>query len=115
MSNFFADTASRILARWNFKPSQRVESVPEFDRRSLPEATMNLLLRFETDRGPRTIVAPRIPWKVASLIAEAMVGAGHYAEMIDDCLPLTVAERLAQRQPQPAPRESVLPLTRRLA
>lgn len=96
----FSNTVRSILKRWQNRRHQPIESAPEYLRRTLPDATMSLLLRFETESGPRTVVAPRLPLKVASQIASVMIGAGHYAEMIDDYPPLTVAERIKRLKSQ---------------
>jgi len=85
-----------LLQAWRGKDHEPLESAPEFWRRTLPDATMNLLLRFETESGPRTIVAPRIPLKVASQLADTMIAAGHYAQVVDAYPVLTVAQRIAQ-------------------
>src|ERR1039457_78242 len=75
---------TRILARWRGGPVQTPPLVHQDLRRSIsPEARMNLLLRFETESGPRTIVAPGVLLPVASEIALAMERAGHFAEFVD--------------------------------
>ena len=58
------------------------------------EALMNLLLRFETAIGPRTVIACSVPRHVAAAIAEVMKSTGQHAEFIDRCSPLSVADRL---------------------
>ena len=79
---------------------------------------MNLMLRFETERGPRTLVAPGVSLALASEIADAMMLAGHYAEMVDHTPTFTVAQHVARRKapaPQPGARDTVLMLMRKLS
>jgi hypothetical protein len=64
------------------------------ERRQSPDAVMNLLLRFETASGPRTVIACSVSRQVAAEIAEVMKVAGQHAEFIDRCSPLSVADRL---------------------
>ena len=61
---------------------------------------MNLVMRFETESGPRTVVAPRVPLGVASQIARTMIVAGHYTEFIDEFPPVTMAERIKRLKAQ---------------
>ena len=61
---------------------------------SAPDAAMNLILRFETASGPRTVIACSVPRQVAAEIRDVMRGAGQYAEFIDRCSPLSVSDRL---------------------
>ena len=95
-------TILNILESWRRGGQEPLENVPEFWRRSVPDAPMNLLLRFETESGPRTVVAPRIPLKLASLIANTMIETGHYAEVIDHYPPVAMAERIKQIKQQKA-------------
>ena len=79
-----------------FESAGRAES-EEFDgqeRSQSPEAAMNLLLRFETSSGPRTVIACSVPRQVAAEITEVMKMAGQHAEFVDRCSPLSVADRL---------------------
>jgi hypothetical protein len=64
------------------------------ERSTAPGATMNLLLRFETASGPRTVIASSVPRHVASEISDVMRSIGQYAEFIDRCSPLSVEDRL---------------------
>ena len=64
------------------------------ERSTAPGATMNLLLRFETASGPRTVIASSVPRQIASEITEVMRSAGQHAEFIDRCSPLSVEDRL---------------------
>jgi hypothetical protein len=64
------------------------------ERRQSPDAVMNLLLRFETASGPRTVIACSVSRQVAAEIAEVMKAAGQHAEFIDRCSPLSIADRL---------------------
>ncbi len=59
-----------------------------------PDAPMNLLLRFETNSGPRTVVACGVSRQVAAEIAEVMERCGQYARFVDRCVPLSVADRI---------------------
>jgi len=93
-------TILNILESWRRGGHETPEILPEFWRRSAPDATMNLLLRFETESGPRTIVAPGIPLKLASLIANTMIETGHYAEVTDHYPPVAMAERIRQIKQQ---------------
>ena len=58
------------------------------------DAPMNLLLRFETASGPRTVIASSVPRQIASEISHVMRSAGQYAEFIDRFSPLSVEDRL---------------------
>ena len=64
------------------------------ERSTAPGATMNLLLRFETASGARTVIASSVPRQVASEISDVMRSIGQYAEFIDRCSPLSVEDRL---------------------
>jgi hypothetical protein len=89
-----------ILAAFR-PPVAQKSTIPEEEavaRSTAPDATMNLLLRFETPRGPRTLVAPAIPLALASEIAEVMAECGHYAEFIDRLTPASVAEHIVRRR-----------------
>lgn len=55
----------------------------EFDRGAKPDGQVNLVLRFATESGPRTIIAAGVPRKVASDIVGEMEKAGHCAEYTD--------------------------------
>jgi len=67
----------------------------DFQERSFhPDAPMNLLLRFETASGPRTVIACSVPRQVAAEIADVMKKAGHHADFIDRCAPLSIADRI---------------------
>ena len=63
-----------------------------------PDAPMNLLLRFETNSGPRTVVACGVSRQVAAEIAEVMERCGQHARFVDRCVPLSVADRLMIRE-----------------
>jgi hypothetical protein len=64
------------------------------ERSTDPGATMNLLLRFETASGPRTVIASSVPRQIASEITEVMRSAGQHAEFVDRCSTLSVEDRL---------------------
>jgi hypothetical protein len=63
-------------------------------RSMAPDAPMNLLLRFETASGPRTVIACSVPRQVAREIAEVMLRCGQHADFIDRCAPLSISDRL---------------------
>jgi hypothetical protein len=92
-----------MLVGWR---SEQIQPPPaaddDFRHSTSPEARMNLLLRFETDSGPRTIVAAGIPLRAASEIAHAMKCAGHFAELTDYLPPVTMAERMKHRRAEDA-------------
>jgi hypothetical protein len=61
-------------------------------------------------------VAPHIPLKTATEIANAMLAAGHYAELVDDCASLSIAERVVRKRSAQGPKpRGVLSLPRRTA
>jgi hypothetical protein len=64
------------------------------DHRTSPDAVMKLFLRFDTPDGPRTVVAPNVPLRLATHVAAAMSRAGLHAEYVEQCDRLSVAERL---------------------
>jgi len=99
-----------ILARWRGRQAAKALPEPDFERSTAPEARMALLLRFSTDAGPRTIIAPGIPLRVASDIAREMEQAGHFAEFVDQLPPMSMAERIQRRTAGSA--AIVLPLDR---
>jgi hypothetical protein len=72
----------------------------DYGRSTCPDAPMNLLLRFETAYGPRTIVAPGISLATASEIALVMSEAGHFAEFVDHIPPMSVQEHVKRRKAQ---------------
>lgn len=76
-----------------------------FQRRSSPDALMNLILRFETASGPRTVIACSVPRHVAAEIADVMRSVGQHAEFVDRCSPLSVSDRLLIREMVQAPRQ----------
>jgi hypothetical protein len=79
------------------QPRSAVPSETGEERSLHPDAPMNLLLRFETASGPRTVIACSVPRHVASEITDVMRKAGHHAEFIDRCAPLSIADRLMIR------------------
>ena len=85
-----------ILNHWRKGVSAKPAPEMELSRSTQPEAPMNLLLRFETRNGPRTIITPKVPLKLASEIADEMIAAGHHAAFIDHLPSLTVAERISR-------------------
>ena len=72
----------------------RDPSEDSVERSSSPDAPMNLLLRFETTSGPRTVIACSVPRQVAAEIKQVMQTAGQHAEFIDRCSPLSISDRL---------------------
>jgi hypothetical protein len=110
-----AQAARFFLSGQDVRQIEPAPIVPE--RRTCPDAVMNLMLRFETERGPRTLVAAGVPLTLASEIADAMIQAGHYAEMVDHTPTLTVAQHVARRNAPrpPGARETVLMLMRKMS
>ncbi len=101
---------ARFFSRWRSEEPIQVIPDPDYHRSTSPDARMNLLLRFDTPLGPRTIVASGIPLPLASEITATMIRGGQYAEFIDQCQPLSIAERVKRKkleksrnpkQPQP--------------
>ena len=82
------------------------EAISSSDRSTAPDAKMNLLLRFETQSGPRTVVASGVPFRTASEITKAMILSGQYAEYIDQCTPLPIRELVKIRKRQKAPKHA---------
>jgi hypothetical protein len=64
-----------------------------------PQSLAKLHLRFETKDGPRVIVASNITVRDASLIAAAMMAAGHHAEYHECGELYSLAEHMAGRRP----------------
>ena len=75
-----------ILTRW--ATQHDIEAAPQAEkvshRSTHPDAPMQMVLRFTTDSGPRTIIASGVPLRVASAITLEMLRAGHFAEYADD-------------------------------
>jgi len=63
-------------------------------RSTSSDAPMNLLLRFETSSGPRTVIACSVPRQVAREIADVMTKCGQHADFIDRCAPLSISDRV---------------------
>ncbi len=66
----------------------------ELERSAAPDAAMNLLLRFETASGPRTVIACSVSRQVAVEITQLMRTLGQDAHFIDRCSPLSVTDRV---------------------
>jgi hypothetical protein len=64
------------------------------ERRHSPDAPMNLLLRFETASGPRTVITCSVSRNVAAEITEVMRSHGQDAHFVDRCAPLSVTDRV---------------------
>jgi hypothetical protein len=75
------------------------------ERRSSPDAPMNLILRFETVSGPRTVIACAVPRQIAAEIADVMNAAGQYAEFVDRYSALSVADRILVRDIEQVPQQ----------
>src|SRR3954466_10246882 len=84
----------RIVKGWCGEEAMSSGPTPDLERRTNPYAPMNLMLRFETESGPRTIIASGIPLAHASDIAWEMEKAGHYAQFVDQLPSLSVGERV---------------------
>jgi hypothetical protein len=61
---------------------------------------MNLLLRFETPSGPRTIIAPGVSLATASEVALVMSQAGHFAEFVDYLPSQPIDQQIKRRKAQ---------------
>ena len=90
----------------------------DVERSTAPAAPMNLLLRFETANGPRTVIACSVSLQTAREVADAMERAGQHAEFVDRCTALSVADRLMMKKLQQLPtaprqRESARPARQR--
>ncbi len=82
---------------------QEDQIIEEIERRSSPDALMNLILRFETASGPRTVIACAVPRQIAAEIADVMNASGQHAEFVDRCSALSVADRLLLRDIEQIP------------
>jgi hypothetical protein len=92
-------TIKNILGHWSKQAASQENSTEEdCPRRTAPDAPMTLLLRIKTEAGPRTVVATGIPLMVASDVAREMLRAGHFADYIDECPRLSVADQLKRRK-----------------
>jgi len=74
------------------------DDVEVLERSNAPTAPTNLLLRFETANGPRTVIASSVSLNMAREVTEAMIKAGHYAEHIDRCQPASVADHIVMKK-----------------
>ena len=72
----------------------------DVERSTTPTAVMNLLLRFETINGPRTVIACSVPLQTAREVADAMLRAGHHAEFVDRCASLSISDRVMMKKLQ---------------
>jgi hypothetical protein len=84
----------RILNSWCGRQARDSGPAQDLARSTSPCAPMSLLLRFETEAGPRTIIASGIPLAHASDIAWEMEKAGHYAQFVDQLPNLSIGERV---------------------
>ena len=71
---------------------------PDYHRSTSPDARMNLLLRFDTALGPRTVIASGIPLPLASEITATMIRNGQYAEFTDQCQLMSISERIKRKK-----------------
>ena len=77
------------------EPQVGAEETSAHAHRSLsPDASMNLLLRFKTASGPRTVIACSVPRQVAADIADVMKSLGQHADFIHRCSPLSISDRV---------------------
>ena len=91
-------TANTSYWRDTMEPESDNSVESAFQRRSSPDALMNLILRFETASGPRTVIACSVPRHVAAEIADVMHSAGQHAEFVDRYSPLSVSDHLLMRE-----------------
>ncbi|MES2472068.1 MAG: hypothetical protein V4601_04410 [Pseudomonadota bacterium] len=80
------------------QPANEKYELSEVERSTSPDAPMNLLLRFDTANGPRTVIACSVPLATAREIGETMSRAGQHAEFVDRCAPLSIADRLMMKK-----------------
>lgn len=85
------------------EPSLQPGELLDVERSTTPTAPMNLLLRFETINGPRTVIASSVPLQTAREVADAMIRAGQHAEFVDRCTALSVADRQMMKKLQQLP------------
>jgi len=83
-----------VFKRWRGVKSEIPVPELELDRRTAPDARMNLVLRFATESGPRTIIASGVALSIAADIAREMEKAGHFAQFIDQLPLVPMAERI---------------------
>lgn len=95
-------------------PSHEPGELMNLERSTTPTAAMNLLMRFETLNGPRTVIACSVPLQTAREVAEAMIQAGHHAECVDRCTALSVADHLMMKKLEQLPDGAELPARRAL-
>lgn len=81
-------------------PAPQQEELLSLERSTTPTTAMNLLLRFETTNGPRTVIACSVPLQTAREVADAMRRAGHEADFVDRCASLSVADRVVMKKLQ---------------
>jgi hypothetical protein len=77
---------------------QQTEDLATIERSNLQTLPVNLLLRFETANGPRTVIASSVPFKMAREVTDAMIKAGHYAQSVDRCQPASVADHILMKK-----------------
>jgi hypothetical protein len=85
------------------EPHLTNQNVGDIECQSSPDAPMNLILRFETVGGPRTVIACAVPRKIAAEIADVMNATGQHAEFVDRCSALSVADRILLRDIEQVP------------
>ena len=89
---------SRIVSKLRGEDTPAVAPDPDYHRSTAPDAKMNLLMRFDTALGPRTVITSGVPLALASEITATMIRNGQYAEFIDQCQLLSVAERVKRKK-----------------
>jgi len=72
-------------------------------RSQSPEAPMNLIMRFETASGPRTVIACSVPRHIAAEISDVLNAAGQHAKFVDRYSPLSISDRLLMREIEQVP------------
>jgi hypothetical protein len=97
MGQEITDFCYKIMA-WGAAEAGEEAPLNDLDRRTTPDARMDLLLRFATDSGPRTIIAPGIPLGLASEIVREMEKAGHFAQYVDHLAAMPLGERIRRRR-----------------
>lgn len=97
MGQQIANLRNKLIA-WCEPDRNQGRPLADLDRRTTPDARMDLLLRFVTESGPRTIIASAIPLGLASEIMREMEKAGHFAQYVDHLEALPLGERIRRRK-----------------
>jgi hypothetical protein len=91
---------SRLLRRFKKRRVRFGLRVPDVEQSTLPSRTTKLLVRVDTDFGPRTVVTGSVTREVASAIASALAKGGVEAAFVDGGVAASVAEIVKRRKPR---------------